>query len=362
MVSDKKYNKPRKTSRASRNPNGAQKAGVTTNHGISRLSRQFWRGLIDRLSVLRSWAWEHKYSFGTLWTLVVAAPPFFVIQYLQSEKFGAAFAHAMPTLAKAIDSDPIRWAIFAALWGLICTLVLDKIKDLLQARPAGWENSATILLKALDNIVGKKEQRFSRCLQETLQKNNDPADIVCASRVFEEITQPEIQVNEIIMSLHSAFSLLTRNESEVGGVLKVNLALLENGKIIGITFHYPNDHQVRSTVEELNSGKSTIHYAYKDGRICIIESIMDEAEKPNPRFLITDTSRAMEDGSLICYPIKLAAEGRSMVVSIFHSRRNFFKKRFTVAYTEALKPFGLRLKLEYSLLTLKELTKNAHNR
>ena len=144
-----------------------------------------------------------------------------------------------------------------------------------------------------------------------------------------------------------------------GQILKVNLALLKDGEIIAIMYHYPNDHPVRSKLEVLNSRPSAISGVYTNRKIFVIDSILDESEKPKPGFLVTDPSRSKEDGSLICYPVGMAVDGMFMVISIFHSRRSIFNQRFRNSYNEALKPFALRLKLEYSLLTPKELTKGA---
>ena len=220
MVGDRKNKLPRKSTSVSKT-----RPATNSGRGINRLFRQLSRSLIEKLLALRNWAWRHKFFFDALWSLIVAGPPFFVVYYLQSEKFGAQFKAVMPALAGPIDSDPMRWAVAAPIWIFLCVSLKNKVGGMLQARPTGWENVAPILVKALDNIVGKKEQRFSQSLRKALQRVANPTDIICASDVFGEITQPEVQVNEIVTNLYTAFSLLTAKETANGDVLKVNLAL-----------------------------------------------------------------------------------------------------------------------------------------
>lgn len=91
----------------------------------------------------------------------------------------------------------------------------------------------------------------------------------------------------------------------------------------------------------------------------VIDSTLDESEKLNGRFCVTDESRRGEDGALLCYPVDLKPLADvAFVISVCYSVRGAFKKRYSDSYKKILEPFALRLRLEYSLLGLKELIDN----
>lgn len=208
-------------------------------------------------------------------------------------------------------------------------------------------------MSAIDNVVGAKEQRFSRHLQKLRLGGAQAA----AGDVFSEITKPDEQMNSLILGVYSVFDSVLKGQIEGKYVLKVNLATVDHdGNVKSIHFHYPSNHPVRSSLEALNDPRSAMRSAVRTRQPVILESIYAESLRPKPRFVVTDSTREKEDGSLICFPVIHDALGVVVfVISIHVDRAGVFKQKYLHSYTELLKPFSLRIKLEYSLFALKEI-------
>lgn len=291
-----------------------------------------------------------------LGSFVIAAPPYFIAQYYQIDKFAAQIKGDWPVLGAMLDHHVIVGVLLAGIWAFLMLAIYRISYTLAQERPNGWADAPGILLRALDNVVGAKEQRFSNHLK-SLATSNSPA---ASASVFNFITQPGQQLNELILGLYSTIDSLLREQRTGKYVLKVNLAALDqNQDIKAIHFHYPSNHPVRSNLAVLNSQNSAIKTAVRTRKIVVLESILVESARAKPRFVVTDESRAEEDGSLICYPVFYEPLGAVVfVISIHVDQPGTFKPRYAASYVELLKPFALRIKLEYALLALKELTVN----
>lgn len=73
-------------------------------------------------------------------------------------------------------------------------------------------------------------------------------------------------MHELMLNLHLVFgSLLRQNgNGQAPTQLRVNLAVINQGKVVSIPFHYPNDCRVRSSLEALNHSRSTIQAAIRE--------------------------------------------------------------------------------------------------
>lgn len=299
---------------------------------------------------------RYRLAARGLGSFVIAAPPYFVGQYYQVDKFAAEVKSDWPVIGAMLDHHVFVGVLLAGIWAFLVLALYRVLTALAQEQPSGWGDAPSILLRALDNIVGAKEQRFSNHLK-ALRASSSPA--VPAS-VFSFITQPGQQLNELILGIYSTVDSLLRAQETSKYVLKVNLAVIDqNQNIKDIHFHYPSNHPVRSSLLALNSTNSAIKTAVRTQKIVVLESIHVESARTKPRFVVTDQSRAEEDGSLICYPVIYEPMGAVVfVISIHIDQPGTFKQRFVGSYVELLKPFALRIKLEYALLALKELTVN----
>ena len=297
---------------------------------------------------------RHRLLARLLGATILVCPPAILNSYYQVEAFASEIKRISPFAADLLDGHIFIGILIACLWGFGALTLYSFTKSFLQKNPSGWSDIPTILLTVLDNIVGSKEQRFSR---EYVRFASSEEEKITAGSVFKAITKPSDQLNELIKGIYATINILIQRDPEIDKyALKVNLAMMgPNKNIEEIFFHYPSNDSVRSTVDSLNRPGSTIKEAVSSGRIVVIESILEESKRPKPRFLVTDKSRAEEDGSLICYPIYYGPlEEVVFVISIFIDVPNYFKAKFHRSYVELLKPFELRMKLEYALLCLEQ--------
>lgn len=325
--------------------------------GLAFLGWAVWKNGL----VLKRWGrefqyflWKHRYLHRMIEVVVIGLPPFAVMHYYSISQIHDQIKQVIPPVAQALDSSPVQWVLFVAIWSWGWHQIIKAVAGWLKAQPTGWENAATLLLQGLGNVVGSKYERFQSALKKATQTDDHDS-----WSIFDTITQPEQQFSELMLNLHLVFQSLLREEGRPLAKLRVNLAVIKNKQIVAIQYHYPRDLGVRSSIESLNNPRSAIQNAIRTRKIVVIESIKDEAEKPDGKFALTDDAHSGEDGSLLCYPVHFPPLADvAFVISVCYDERATFKKRFTQSYKEILEPFALRLRLEYSLLGLKEIVRH----
>lgn len=319
---------------------------------LSVLAIRTWAPVFKRRGQdFQYFLWRHRYVHRIAEMLIIGLPPFAVMHYYSISQVHDQIEKLAPGIAKIMDSSPIQWVLFAVIWSWFWHEIIKAIAGWLKAQPNGWENAATFLLQGLSSVVGSKNERFRSVLAQT--EKRDPWT------VFDSITQPEQQFRELMLNLYLVFQSLLREEGRPPAKLRVNLAVINNNRVVAIQYHYPRDLPVRSSMESLNSPRSAIQNAIRTRKIVVIESIKDEAEKADGKFAVTDEAHRGEDGSLLCYPVHFPPLADvAFVVSVCYDERASFKKRFTQSYKEILEPFALRLRLEFSLLGLKEIVRD----
>jgi hypothetical protein len=324
--------------------------------GVKKSPPSKWENsnfLVTLATHARKFSRNHAILFSVFGAFVLAVPPYFVQQYYQVDKFAFEVKRYLPEFGNFLDQHVVIGVLLSSIWAFLLILFYKFLKSIYQENPNGWLDMPAILLKSLDNIVGSKEQRFSRYLME-LRAAESSSNI---SHTFNAITQPAIQLKEIVQGIYAAMHALIQLESPGEKfTLKVNLAEMNNGLIEKIPFHYPSNHSIRTPERILNKPNSTIRISASSKSITIIESIKEELTKDSPRFH-PDPARIGEDGSLICYPIFYEKLNSVIfVVSIYSDQPFYFKNRFKSSYLELLRPFELRMKLEFSLLAIRELS------
>jgi len=347
--------KSKNTPSAKKNRQEKKPITAPANNAAMSWMKTIGRNWLMSLGTFRHFLWRHKTLYSMMWALILGAPPFLIVNYFSLDAVSASIKENWPVVAAILDADPIKWLLLAVLWAWVCNRLRRFLSSKLNNAPSGWENAAPVLLRLLGSVVGGKEQRFQKALISA--GNTGFAD---PSAVFSEITQPELQMREIMQNVYLAFDALVRQPGHPHTKLKVNLAVInKDGQVLKIMYHYPNDCPVRSPMSELNKPQSAIKTAVRTKRIQIVESMLDAAENPNGNFIVTDQAREDEDGSLICYPVPFKPiSDVAFVISVCYLERGTFKNRFANSYTEILEPFALRLRLEYSLLGLKEMMRN----
>jgi len=337
----------RKPARATARPTAPSAPKHMFIMGISVPLRRFAIWLRARVQKFKGFAYA-------LESLVIAVPPYLVGQYYQIDQFANSVRKDWPVIAAMLDHNIAVAVVLSGVWAFIVLSIVRGLTWLAYDKPDGWQHAPEILLAALDNIVGSKEQRFSKHLKTVRELPSTPT----AGEVFGFITQPSRQLDELILGVYSTFDSLLRKQESEKYVLKVNLAAVDaNCNIGSIRVHYPSNLPVRSSIDMLNSRNSAMKSAARGKRTIVIESTLQEVARSKGSFVVTDESRADENGSLICYPVTHDALGGMVVfvISIHVNKPWLFRQKYAHTYIELLKPFALRINLEYSLMALKEI-------
>ncbi len=199
------------------------------------------------------------------------------------------------------------------------------------------------LLASLDQVVGVKNTRF-----EILTTNNT----LTKETAFEVITNPRLQIEEIIRAICDFFNA-TRN-AKSKPLIRVTLAVMKGKKVVDIPVFFPTDEPIRSTTASLSQPHSAIVVAATTRKMVLISDISKELKKPESKRKFVNTGNDVDNtGSIICYPIQTRS-GVPYVVSIHCEEPSYFKDEFKDLYEHSLQRFALRMSVEHSLLTMKE--------
>lgn len=303
--------------------------------------------------VMRRIATNYTFLYRASGAAIAGVPPVVLSSYYQVSQFADAFKSDWPVLAQLLDKHVLIGCLLAGLWVFFVMWLRRVLLSFAEDAPPGWDMAPITVLKAIDNVVGEKQQRFANCVKSFEANSSPPA----AADVFSTITQPSNQMAELVKAIYTTFDVLLRGTLESNRhTLKVNLALIDSvGKIRSIPYHYPSNRPVRSTIDALNKPSSTIRSSVSRKKMIVLESVLAETAKSSPRFTVTDNAYAQEDGALLCYPVVLEGiDSVVLVISVFVDVPNAFRPKHVEAYRQVIEPFALRLKLEYALLILKD--------
>lgn len=328
-------------------------------HGRNAEPSQLKQNFVIVVEKLRRLAWRHKTATNIFWVALIGLPPTFILNFFSIDVFARDIESVTPTLAHLLRAGPVQWVMAASFWVPFVSWLRNKASSLVDAAPNGWSNAPQIVLKTIDQIVGHKEQRFSKHVAEVIRTVDAGGARPTGANVFETITQPDSQINRLGEGIYTAFELLLRTDEAPVPRIKVNIALLRGTQVVTILCQFPADRPVRSSPSQLSNRGSGICTAQRSQRIHIVSSTKIASAQRDGGFVDTGSGDASSDGSLICYPIGfLGNDDVSFVVSIYYPEKGVFEKRFAKQYAEVLFPFAVRLRLEYQLLRLKGLVKN----
>ena len=277
--------------------------------------------------------------------LIIAAPP---AVYGASEHFEnvKTFFVAHPNLKLLCVLWPLSLIPFSFLYTFIKSKVecgSISLKEL------------NFLFNIIDHVVGKKSERFADALEEIQNKRNKPQ----ANEIFNKITQPKIQIDELVSGIWQFFE---GSKETIDKDTKIRVALAEMGIIHIEQFlcFYPSNEGPRSSEQSLKNDESCFSKAKKRRKMIIVNDIRAEAKKEKGKkcFIVTSAEFENEDGSLICYPVVIRKTKEvPYVISICASKKNFFKKNEKERYELILSRFSQRIALEYCLKTIKNKAK-----
>lgn len=237
------------------------------------------------------------------------------------------------------------------IWPIISSIVLSIITDWFERliEPSKIKQlHLTALISALDNVVGKKMNRFGEYAKK-MQNNNMKKE-----EIFEKITQPDIQIEHLILNLHNLISLLTNDQS-----IKIVLAEIKDSIPIEYKCFMPNDIIPPLNLTNGDAKNSFFHYCASERKTVFISDIEKHLNKnKNTKRKANNyvPSRNSDDniGSIICYPVIHEHLNKVIYVISFKSKVvNLFNEKFKKDHSFFVDEFIKRLTLEYSLFYLK---------
>lgn len=313
------------------------------------------KGIASPARKVRDFAWVHPTLFEMLWALLISAPPALVTNYYTITGFAESLRQHLPSLANTLDANVAYALVAGYFWALLLVWIRSFAGAIAREEPPGWEQGFSLMVKEFDEVVGRKERRFSAKVSGL--RNCSQKDGCDPGSVFGEITQPRAQLDRLTQGVWRLFhTLLTTNTRGRGPDLRADVFVVKNGKVTASMCHFPSNRGVGTPSAVLSRKNSGVMSAVRSGKIVVVESTADEMQKVNPRYVAGYGSERDTDGSLICYPVTLVDTDVVMVISLLYGKPRMFLNKYEQAYKDILESFALRMRLEYSLLALKGLS------
>lgn len=275
--------------------------------------------------------------------VLIALPPGLVTAFFANQAFRAGVVDYAPQVARFLTENAI-WAVLGSF--LYAPVLLAFARSILRRIDSKSLTVNTLLRlnQALERVVGYKEQRFSG--------HATRVGSLTKESVFCSITQPANQIAELVRGICEFFNAERGGDSTT--LIRVVLAEIRNGQVTKIPVHYPEDEPVRASLDKLNDPRSGLLTACRTCDVVVIESIAGELRKPRATRRFVNAGDGGDNiGSLICYPVKYGQDV-PFVISIHCELDGYFKESKKKVYEHMLERFALRIRLEYSLLLMKE--------
>jgi len=232
------------------------------------------------------------------------------------------------------------WIFFGtAAWGggvAAARSALSEFAAFSVTRLVEERNDLLRLIGYVQVIVGVKSARFT----DTSIKLTDPIDPATA---FFTITQPEVQIREIVRAIFDFFSA----RIQPGEAIKVSLMEWNTqGGHLDFIEHFPDADRPRALPQVFRDASTIAGQAYYHTDLVVSEDVQNDRN-----FQLLGTH---EEGSMFSYPV-YDDQSRSvaLVVNVVSNRVRRFRKRDREALKIPMSAFGQRLLLEYRLRTLK---------
>lgn len=303
------------------------------------------KGFLDRMAKLLVATSKYRVVKFLIGPLLLAAPPAIITALYSNPSAKAWIFINAPTLNHVLATYWWLLIVFSAAYPIIIVTLAKAVVKKAEANGLNVDGLLA-LLASLDAIVGCKETRFANFAASGEKPSKEIA--------FCMITQPNQQIAEIVREICNLFNALRTEKNKP--LIRVVLAVMENGKIVELPIHYPADEPIRATIKQLNDPGSAIILAAKSRKTIIVEDIKKELQRPKKKKRFVDAGNNMDNfGSLICYPIiRHGNHHVPFVISIHCDEPCYFKSNFLDLYEHSLSRFALRMNLEYNLLVIKE--------
>ncbi len=280
---------------------------------------------------------------------MITMPTYFIALYFQNSAFNDSIKKVFPdALTSAIDGEILFICVVVFLFIFLSQALFAYIEEKIQKEDTELANMFSFLLEILEQPVAVKAQRFAEVSQDLV--NNETA--FTREQVFEKITQPEAQIKLICKSVYEFFCQLCPDTT-----FRVRLIEIIDNKPAD-WFHWePYSRHPITKMSSLQGSTSTISECLRTRRPVLIPDIRKECEKPETerKFILPD-EKTDELGSLFCYPIVHNHTDSIPYVLCVSTNKPSLKKEYMELYLMYMEKFLLRISLEHSLLTIKEVT------
>lgn len=302
--------------------------------------------LKDFLKYLLEFPLRRKIVFSIVKIFLLGVPPSF-FGLLQ---FGYAQDKPPEWVLIVKEFFAVHWVLFILAFCLPIVIGLtlslwEQFSYYLKEKSAFDSNELVAILRSLDEIVSFKLERFTKVAYGLIGKTRNKEE------VFEEITQPDKQVEYIISQLHNALRILTKDDT-----LRIVLVKLNQNIPVEIYQHMPLSSKPSFDLVGDLSKKTLFFDTAKDKEIKVIPSIKKHLTKPKrkPMYAPSDNATS-KSGSIISFPIHHNGnKSLPYVLTIKSDVENRIDDDFRKKYSFIVDLFIKRICLEHSLKMIKE--------
>ena len=208
----------------------------------------------------------------------------------------------------------------------------------------------TTIFSAINEFVGQKLKRFGECARRIESTKSKPK----RAEVFDEITQPAAQIEQIITQIYLVVRNLTGDST-----LKVVLVELPTGKELStgatVVGYLPGDKPPSHDLTG-NNWKESFFYAVACGkRSRHIADICKHMKSKRERLFFPSSADNDDNGSIIGFPINNPFLGRNThVLTIRSDSPNVVGEAFRKSFEKYLSYFFTRIHVEYNLKIIKD--------
>lgn len=276
-------------------------------------------------------------------------PSSLAVTYYSIDDFQTSVNKILPESA---SNFLINNVIFITIFALLISYLVSNIHRILSKFTNNHAPTSEVLA-ALNNafniLVDAKLKRFNDEYKLRCKQNN-----VLPDEVFRNITKPDQQIILLTELLYRFFESINPKIE-----FKVRTYKSENNKVNDLIHFAPAHKEPRTPISLLKKSNSGVSVCLKNKRIIIIEDIVKEAKKMQNNRYIMHNNDDEEVGSLLCFPIYHEPTKCYPYVITVSTNINFFKNNNKKFYEWVFDHFARRIKLEHSLLLLREKTNHA---